>query len=384
MPRSPEALVTPDLLKWARERAGYSLDQAAAKLAISIDCLGSWERGESRPSFAQLRKLANLYKRPIAVFFLPEPPRGFQVMSEFRRLPQAATENEPLSPHLLLEIRNLMGRREDALELLQVLTDSPPVFSYSIQPGSDPDRVANNIRHWLQIPPPAQIPNQPYRALRWWTDAVESKGVLVSQITSVPVEEARGLCLSERPLPAIALNAKDSATARIFTLMHEFTHLALNQSTVCDMISDGDGDAIEQFCNRVAGSVLVPASMLFSHPIVAGRKRSWWDDADIRQLAAYFRVSREVVARRLTVCGLAPFEYYAARREEFIREYLRRGSSPRSRPDYYRVVINRNGRMFSRLAFDAYHSGRIGLSDVAFYLDVAPKHVQRLERVLTR
>ena len=45
----------------------------------------AWEkRGERRPTLGQLRKIAAMCRRPLALFYLPEPPRSFQPMHESR------------------------------------------------------------------------------------------------------------------------------------------------------------------------------------------------------------------------------------------------------------------------------------------------------------
>jgi ribosome-binding protein aMBF1 (putative translation factor) len=80
MPRSIPALVKPALLVWARERSGLTVEAAAAKMQLDADLLRDWESGSARPTIAQVRKLGDVYKRPLAVFFLPQPPRGFRAM----------------------------------------------------------------------------------------------------------------------------------------------------------------------------------------------------------------------------------------------------------------------------------------------------------------
>ena len=80
MPRSIPALVKPTLLEWARERSGFSLGEASAKMKIDAALLRAWEDGTDRPSIAQVRKLGEIYRRPLAVFFLPQPPLGFRAM----------------------------------------------------------------------------------------------------------------------------------------------------------------------------------------------------------------------------------------------------------------------------------------------------------------
>ena len=81
------AAVKPTLLVWARESAGLEIDEAARKLQVKPERLASWETGERRPTINQLRHLARVYRRPIAVFFLSKPPKKFKAMHDFRRLP---------------------------------------------------------------------------------------------------------------------------------------------------------------------------------------------------------------------------------------------------------------------------------------------------------
>ena len=56
-----------------------------------------------------------------------------------------------------------------------------------------------------------------YDGFNAWRDAIEEQGALVLQMTDVPVVEARGFSLAERPLPAVVANIKDSPRARSFT-----------------------------------------------------------------------------------------------------------------------------------------------------------------------
>lgn len=69
--------------------AALTVEEAAKRLGQPPDRLAAWEPGEERLSVAQLRDAARVYKRPLAVFYLPEPPRDFQPLRDFRRLPDA-------------------------------------------------------------------------------------------------------------------------------------------------------------------------------------------------------------------------------------------------------------------------------------------------------
>src|ERR1700730_17621267 len=109
--------INPALVTRARETAGFTLAEAAKHLRIDEGRLAAWEdpANEDAPSIPQLRKLANLFERPLAVFYLEETPPRFAVMRDLRRLP--GTGARSYSPAVQLEIRTANERRELALEL---------------------------------------------------------------------------------------------------------------------------------------------------------------------------------------------------------------------------------------------------------------------------
>src|SRR5712691_1929883 len=62
--------VKPELLRWARERAGFDL----AALVKRFPQLPDWESGGARPTLKQLEKFAKATYAPLGFLFLPEPP----------------------------------------------------------------------------------------------------------------------------------------------------------------------------------------------------------------------------------------------------------------------------------------------------------------------
>jgi transcriptional regulator with XRE-family HTH domain len=80
-----KAHITPNVLKWARESARMTKETASSKVSVSIEKLREWEKGISQPTIRQAHNLARVYKRPFALFFLPEVPRDFQPLQDFRK-----------------------------------------------------------------------------------------------------------------------------------------------------------------------------------------------------------------------------------------------------------------------------------------------------------
>ena len=106
MARTPPAKVNRRVLEWARKSAGVTIEEAARKAAVTVDRYLGWELGEpddEYPSMAKLRSLANMFKRPLAMLFLPKPPAERDPMRDYRRPPGAAPA--PLSRELRLQSR---------------------------------------------------------------------------------------------------------------------------------------------------------------------------------------------------------------------------------------------------------------------------------------
>src|SRR5262245_31292398 len=270
MPRGLEATPTPAVLAWARTNAGVSLETAAKRADVTPERLEQWERGEAKPTISKLRALAAMYRRPLALFYLPEPPFTFTAMHDYRRLPDSMTTARQ-SPELRLEIRKAWNRREIALELLNEMQEAPPSFNLSALPDADPEAAAGAIREALGVSLETQSTwRQEYEAWTGWRAAVERVGALVFQAAELPIEEARGFSIAEFPMPVIVANSKDTPRGRVFSLLHELVHIARRQSGVCDLDERGrptSADArVEVYCNHVAAAVLMPRVAFLADP----------------------------------------------------------------------------------------------------------------------
>lgn len=63
--------INPEILRWARESSGYSLED----ICVTIKKYNDWENGKDFPTYVELEKLANKFKRPLAIFFFPKVPQ---------------------------------------------------------------------------------------------------------------------------------------------------------------------------------------------------------------------------------------------------------------------------------------------------------------------
>ena len=382
-------VVKPALLRWARETAGLTVSQAAKKIGVKPERLVEWEGDWPipeiglKPTVAQLRKAAHVYKRPLALFFLSEPPAQPTPLHDFRCLPANASSR--LSPDLLLEMRRARRRRAVALDLLTDRGGAVPELALQARLDDDPEDVATWARGWLGVSLQEQSEwTGGYEPLNAWLAAFEARGAFVFQTGDVSLDEMRGFSLNERRLPVIVLNAKDAPRGRVFTLMHELVHLLLSQGSVCDPLRVGRNaqtpdERVEIYCNRVAGALLVPHDALLDHPLVGStRGIREWEDPILQRLADQFAVSREVILRRLLILGRTSDTFYEHKREEYLAQYRALEAQAREREGFaplFRVVVRDHGRSYSRLVLEAFEQDRITGADVSDYLGIRLKHL---------
>jgi Zn-dependent peptidase ImmA (M78 family)/transcriptional regulator with XRE-family HTH domain len=389
-----KALITPALLTWARETAGFSIAEAAGKLDIDAEKLTAWENPveEASPSIPQLRKLAALFKRPLAVFYLPEPPIKFQVMRDLRRLP--GTGPRHFSPALQLEIRAATERRELALDLAADLDEELPKFTLQGEMREDPEIVGKRIRDALGVTDELQNhwrDADGRTGFNAWRSRIEQIGVFVFQTTALASEEASGFALYADISPVISVNRKDALTRRTFSLLHEFAHLMIHVSGVSDLETDErrppEDQRIEIFCNHVAAAALMPKDSLLSQPGVAeqGKRSEKWTDLQISELARRFNVSREAILRRLLTFDRTTNDFYSRKRAQYIAEYqTHRAKQKEQAKDIKRNMpaetVSHFGKPLVRMLLNNYWQDRMSLSAISGYLGLKVKHIPNLAK----
>ena len=380
-----EAIINPDILLWARESAGFRVEDAAKKAQLKSEKLVACEHGDQRLTISQLRKLSNVYKRPLAFFYLPKPPESEidRNIQDFRRLNK--DDEKSFSPELRIEIRKTKYRREVAIEMLNELEIEIPEFNFKTSLDSNVIETGNYIRDYLEITKTRQkeLKND-YEALNYWREAIEIKGILVFQAT-LNIDEMRGLSIAEFPLPVILVNRERVVKARIFTMIHELVHIMLRSVGVCDLETQSK---IEVFCNAVAGEVLVPTEWLNKTEIYnQNRREEDWNKEAIWKLADLFSVSREVVLRRLLTNQKISQSFYQSKRYQWLKDYEKSQETETNKKSSgfappHTDAISKVGKNFTRLVVNSYHQNKIGLSEVSDYLGVKAKHLPKIEQAV--
>ena len=365
------------MIEWARKKAGYSQSDIAAALKVDVDSVTEWESGTSSPTLAVLRQLAKHYHRPLIVFYLPEPPRDFSVVKDFRFLPASA--DKEFSPELRRAIRRAQERQEWAASYLEDIGASKCELVASLKVATpNVCDAAANLRQHLGVRLEDQFQSQhDSAAFGLWKKAVEALGVFVFQIGGISVEDMRGFALSNPFAPIVVVNGSDYYTAKTFTLVHEMAHILLGVSAVYGgrPTMNEPQDRIERFCNRVAANVLVPRDDFLSHIPSDWKSR---DDIVISEMARRYRVSRLVIGQRLVETELADKEYLSNKWPSLQSRPQKKKEGPIAIPQHV-LTTARVGESFTRLSLAAYYANDIHGGDLTELLGMKLKHLPKLE-----
>ena len=338
--------VKPELLRWARERAGMEVDELVHKFSKYRE----WEAGEVQPTLRQLEKLAKTTHASIGYFFLSEPPDEPFPIPDFRTM-----GGEPVgrpSPDLLDTLYLCLRRQDWYRDFARMEGEEALAFVGSASTASNIERVAADIRVALHLD------LEERRALPTWTaalrrfiEAADEIGVLVmvsgivgnNPHRALDPGEFRGFALADDLAPLIFINGADTKAAQMFTLAHELAHLWLGQTALSNSGPDAvPGHDVEAWCNRVAAELLVPLAVLREDY----RRGEELHDA-LDRLARRFKVSTLVILRRIhDAGGLTRAQF----RRAYDSELERLQAIPRAGGggDFYRTQTARVGRRFAR------------------------------------
>jgi Zn-dependent peptidase ImmA (M78 family) len=305
MPKQENKPITvlAESLVWARERNGMDLPSAASKLGWKIDELVAVEHGDRALTAPQIRKAADVYQVSPAVFFLPEAPSDrFKAPQDFRSL--AGTSRGTFSPTLIRQIDRVHSQIRYLQELQSYRVIRPSFAPIEIKVSDGIEATAQRVLEWVlgQILDLDSLRRNRPAFLARWISIVEERGVLVTQVSRIDLEELRGCCFWDPAFPVIILNGADSHRGRLFTLLHELIHILLR----VDVIINGfqSRDETEIFCNGVAAAVLVPRIEILELTSVRNASTSTtWELDQLAEVANNFGVSREAINRRLYTLG---------------------------------------------------------------------------------
>jgi Zn-dependent peptidase ImmA (M78 family)/transcriptional regulator with XRE-family HTH domain len=382
-------VVRPEILTWARETAGLSLEDAARAIGLK-DARG--ETGPERLAKIEhtgdlprplLLKIAKAYRRPLLVFYLNQPPKTGDRGQDFRTLPGEDRYNPELDA-LIRDIKSRQGLVRSILEddeaerltFVGAATMDVPAMDLARQ-------IAETLKFSLSAFRAEKTGDNAFAYLR---AQIEAAGIFVlllgnlgSHHTNIPVEIFRGFASADPWAPMIVINDQDAKTAWSFTALHELVHLWLGSTG----ISGTDAVAqIEQYCNDVAGEILVPAAELNDFPKPSTLEKTAIQVSDFAEAR---RVSRAMVAYKLFRTGRITRPMWTNLNVHFRDEWLamkarqvEKQKTVEGGPSYYVVRRHRVGDALLGLMRRALDEGAITYTKAGRVLGVKPTNVEPL------
>ena len=350
----------PDVLRWARERADFSVADLAQKVGVKTERVLRWENAGAI-SMPQAEKLARATHTPLGYLFLSFPPVEELPVQDFR----ARAGETPARPSAdLLETVYAMQRRQAWLREELIDTGHEPLdFVGSLRGVVDYREAAGAMRRALLLD------NDWAAARPTWSDALahlrdsaDAAGVLVTfngvvgnnTSRKLNPDEFQGFALVDEYAPLVFVNNADFKAAQMFTLAHELAHLFVGEAGVSVIKSLLPSEhSVEIFCDAVAAEFLAPAEDL---------RHYWRHFAETydpyQRIARQFKVSRIVAARRALDLKLiereAFFAYYNAHKAQGVRSPQASDSG-----DFWNIQRWRIGPRFAAAVARAVRAGRL-------------------------
>ena len=363
--------VSPDLLEWARERAGLDRQDLTARFVR----YEQWISGEIKPTLKQLQSFAKAVHVPEGYLFLAQPPEELLPIPDFRTFDGAAVRTP--SPNLLDMLFACQERQAWYRDFAQATQQPPREFIGSTGLDMSAEQAAQQIRDTLDYTAEERAACATWEeALRLLVQKADQAGVLVmisgvvqsNNSRKLDLKEFRGFALSDPLAPLLFLNGTDSKSGQMFTLAHELAHLWLNSTAV----SNAGGRPPtgfrqeEVWCNAVAAELLVPMAALKGQL----RNDEAWQVACTR-LSRFFKVSKLVILRRLLDANwLSRTTFDEAWQQELarLRDIAERSGAG---GDFYRTTISRVSRRFTQALISSTLEGQTLYRDAFRMLGVS-------------
>ncbi|MBU0560540.1 MAG: ImmA/IrrE family metallo-endopeptidase [Bacteroidetes bacterium] len=389
-----KAYITAKVFKWARESAKMTEEIAAYKIAVSVDKLRDWETGESFPTIRQAQNLAKAYKRPFALFFLPDIPNDFQPLQDFRK-----TGSKELSTSSVFIIREIQQKQAWISEINEDNNENTAPFVGRFSLKDNPIKVAQDILDTLNINPLNYKTNYP---ILEWIDKAESNGVFISRTSFIhsrlklDSSEIQGFAIADNYAPFVFINSDDWNAPQLFTLVHELAHIWIAETGISNDLEPSiknaeDYNPVELFCNEVAANSLMPKEYIESLD-----KKAFVNAKEVFKNAKLIGVSSFALlvrALNLNLLSLNSYKKLKIETDHEYNEFLKREAEKKARqkekkksggPNYFLLQLNRNSRLFTQTVLDAFRGGYIEPTQASNLLNVKVNKFPKLEAQMYR
>ena len=347
----------------SRKYYNFSLNEVETKTKIKLDNLINFEEGSDFPSYSQLNKLSELYKRPLFFFFMQNNPL-------IDPITVACRSNEKFDANILSkQVKEMIEKAYIYRLNLEELNKEKEVVKFRTL-LTNLEMSNEDIVHWLRDKLSLSLDKQ--KKFNKTSDLIEhirehffNIGVYIFK-DSFKDNSVSGLCLFDETFPVILLNNKTTFNRQLFTIFHELYHLIIGKADIDYLDSNSERD-----CDVFASEFLIPKNDFDTR--IKGI-RHFENYEVISSLANEYTVSMDAIMYRLRQKGKISGAYYNKTREDNIRKM----NSDTSGGNFYYTRMNYLGKLYLNNVFNSYYSGKISISEVGKYTNLKPIHVAKL------
>jgi Zn-dependent peptidase ImmA (M78 family)/transcriptional regulator with XRE-family HTH domain len=375
--------IAPEVLIWARETAGLSLEAAAKGLGVSVRRLAEFETGEREPTRNQIMAMSKRYYRPLVAFYLSTKPHDAERPQDFRSLPEHPSPGSEALVSAL--VRDVLSRQHLMKAALQELDEDKALpFVGSARMADGVEAIVASLQTLLGITrEDFRAQNTIDGAFSLLRSAAEKVGIFVllmgnlgTHHTDIDVQVFRGFALADKVAPFVVINEKDSRAAWSFTLLHELVHILLGETGISGYDSKAE---IEKFCDAVAAKFLLDPSEL-SEIRLGDKPNAQTLSERVSTFSTSRNLSRKMVAYNLLRAKLVTGAVYQELATIFDRERRQRKEENEKEggPNYYVVRRHRLGSGLISSVNRMISAGALSTPKAGLVLGVKPTAVYQL------
>lgn len=360
--------ITPSVLKWHRENARLSLDDLPKDIQKYLEPAENGSK--TKLTYKQLTKVSekfSVFTHWLIMDKIPDNLSKYEVpIKDFRTGVDEGIDGRDFSSTVIKFIKNLNGKMSWARATLEEDGQEPLEFVGKFDIKNDtPEEVASYISDYFNIKSAEEAKDLKVK--------IEAKGVFAWSYShssyTIDPKELRGFAVADNIAPYIYYNANDYPNSQKFTIIHELAHILIGVDGISNNIdsidkgSSQDANNTEYFCNKVAATVLMPASRLEEAGEISSQD-------DIKELAKDLGVSSIALLIRLYSLEKIGETVYVSHKDAFEREY-REYKKPvqkvtpgkKSAGNFHNTKQSRDSRSFNIMVYGAYADRSISLRD---------------------
>ena len=384
-------IIKPNIIKWLILSHGFKeeeLGEFSNRAKIKPSRLEALISEKSHPLWLEIERMSDVLHINPYLFYLKEEIDRFSnsklLPKDYRR---AYKNTSPESLEDRVELTKAVNKvrtlQNEANELTSFLDESPnPELSSDITLNTNAEEIASKIRTESSISKEKQKSCRDEKIVfNLFRSFIESKNILVFDI-NFKSKITRGFSLADAYPFVIVIRHSDTASARIFTLLHEYGHLLIRQGGLCGLSFETRNNNLESWCNRFAAEFIMPKAY-FEEDL----KSSPFSTKLVGHLAKEYKVSREAVLIKLKAMGKITDETFHYQQGKIMHKSysFKPGGGPAKKGsegrNFANEKINEVGQKFISLTNRSLTLNKITYRDALNLIDVKEKIYEKIRNI---